>query len=86
MGGVISPSRAICYEMRDAKSPSDAGVIMRTVRMDGDTLRLEPAHGTSTLRAWIVWRDGVGHGAMTRTAESQGAVAVVATRFPCPAP
>jgi hypothetical protein len=86
MGGVVSPAHAICYELRDAKSPSDAGVIMRTVRMDGDTLRLEPAQGTSTLRAWIVWRDNGGHGAMTRTADGQGAVAVMATRSPCPAP
>jgi hypothetical protein len=84
--GAAPSSSTICYQVRDAKSPTDAGVIMRAVRVDGDTLRLEPAQGTSALRAWIVWRDSTGLGAISPSADGRGAVAVVATRSPCPAP
>ena len=89
-GGAAAPAniqaRGIrCYRVRDPKALTDAGVIMQMMNADGDTLRLEPVQGQSGLRAWIVWRDGLGHGAMT-AADGTGAVAIIATVSTCPAP
>jgi hypothetical protein len=74
-----------CYRVSDPNAPADAGIVMRMVSTDGDTLRLESSPEKSALRAWIVWRDGLGHGALT-TADGKGAVAIVATPSVCPAP
>lgn len=74
-----------CYRVRDPNAPVDAGIVMRMVSTDGDTLRLESSPEKSGLRAWIVWRDGLGHGALT-TADGKGAVAIVATASACPTP
>lgn len=79
-----------CYEVRAVQTPNTV-VIMRAVRADGDTLRLQAVQGTSThgasaLRAWVIVHDGTGRGAMTSAADGSGAVAVVATVAPCPAP
>lgn len=84
-----------CYEVRAVQTPNTV-VIMRAVRADGDTLRLQAVQetstqgtstqGTSTLRAWVIVHDGTGRGAMTSAVDGSGAVAVVATVAPCPAP
>jgi len=74
-----------CFRVREPRATADAGIIMRLAHADGDTLRLESEQGTSGLRAWIVWRDSLGYGAMTTT-EGKGAVAIVATTTGCPAP
>jgi len=76
---------ARCFRVRDPKVLTDAGVIMRMMNADGDTLRLESVQGQSRLRAWIVWRDGLGHGAMTAV-DGTSAVAIIATVSTCPAP
>ncbi len=78
--------RIVCYLVRSANAAADAGIVMRFIRMDADTLRLEPALGTSTLRAWAVWSDSVGRGAMTATNDRRGAVPVIVTRSACAVP
>lgn len=75
-----------CFRLQEREQSSATTVIMRTVRTDGDTLRLEPVQAASPLRAWIVWRDGMGHGAMTQDADGRGVVPVVASPVACPAP
>lgn len=91
VSGNVMPAKATlrdlrCYRVREPSAPAEAGVVMRAVRVDGDTLRLEPAAATSTLRAWIIWRDGVGHGAIMTSADGKDAVAVEATLTACPTP
>jgi len=88
MGGVsaFSARAGACYGVRDANVPSDAGVVMRVVRTDGDTLFLEPMQGRTSLRAWVIWRDGAARGAMSAAPDARGAVPVVATPAACPAP
>lgn len=81
----VQMTGARCFRVREPNASVDAGVLMRSMHTDGDTLRLESAQGTSGLRAWIVWRDGLGHGAMT-AADGKGAVAIVATAAVCPTP
>jgi len=88
-GGISSAksaSRVPCYRVRQDSTSDETGVVMRLVRTNGDTLRLEPAQGQSSLRAWVVWRDGTGHGQMTPNADGRGAVAVTALPVACPAP
>ncbi|MHB8838403.1 MAG: hypothetical protein ACYC7F_05565 [Gemmatimonadaceae bacterium] len=89
MGAAARPptvANGPCYFVREGNAPPEVGVMMRSVRMDGDTVRLEPAQGTSALRAWVVWRDGMGRGAMTATADTRSAIPVVAMTAACPKP
>jgi len=75
-----------CYRIQVGEEPAEMGVVMRAVRVDGDTLRLEPVQGTSPLRAWVVLREGTGYGEMTAARDKRSTVAVVAIPAECPAP
>jgi hypothetical protein len=83
----VAPQAAFapCYQVRAVDAP-ERTVIMRALRADGDTVRLQSALGSPTLRAWLVVHDGTGRGAMTTAMDGSGAVAVVATAVRCPAP
>lgn len=95
LGGVAAQARkagvapaTACYRLQESGPPTAQVIVMRHVRTDGDTLRLEPLAGLSAspVRAWLVLRDGVARGAMTMAPGSRNTVPVTATPTNCPAP
>ncbi len=82
IGDVANPPAA-CFAVRslDAATPV---FVMRVVRTEGDTLRLESLL-PPVVRAWIVGRDGAWQGAWS-TAPAGAATTVTATLTKCPAP
>lgn len=75
-----------CYRVRKSNSPTDEGMVMRAVRIDGDTLRLQRVQGKASMRAWVIWRDGKQVGALMVADDGSASVSVVATPVACPAP
>jgi hypothetical protein len=87
-GGHAVPAKDVgaCFRLRDSSTQVELPLLMRGVRHDGDTLRLEPAHGAGPLRAWLVWNDVVGRGMLATEPDGRGALPVTATPATCPQP
>ncbi len=77
---------AACYRLESDRSPPEFVGVMRAVRTDGDTLRLEPAQGTAPLRAWIAWHGRAWRGVVMPGPAARDTIPVVAARVDCPVP
>jgi anti-sigma factor RsiW len=73
-----------CFRLMPDSTEKDNAVVMRVVRVDGDTLRLEPTQDSTGWRAWIVWRDQAGHGVLSTGDVRRSNVRVTAASTPCP--
>jgi hypothetical protein len=83
--GLMAQARA-CFRLYDRRTQAEVPRLMRSMRTDGDTLRLEVAQGTSPLRAWLVWSDGIARGMLATEPDGRGVVPVTATLAICPPP
>ena len=87
MSRVVSAANAhACFRLQDGRTMTELPRLMRSVRTDGDTLRLEVAQGTSPLRAWLVWSAGVARGMLVTEPDARREVPVTGTVAICPQP
>jgi hypothetical protein len=75
-----------CYGMRDSRTSTATGIVMRGERQMSDTLFLAPLQPTSPARGWVVTRDGALRGVLTTEPGGRGMLLVTAVRMPCPTP
>lgn len=83
--GLVTQAHA-CFRLTDRRTQAELPRLMRSMRNDRDTLRLEVAQGTSPLRAWLVWSDGIARGMLATEPDGRGIIPVTATLAICPPP
>jgi hypothetical protein len=76
----------VCYRIIPDGVPAVAAVVVRLVRVDGDTLRLEGVRSTAAETVWLVPRESGWRGVMFTRGDTVRVVPVTGTRTLCPAP
>jgi hypothetical protein len=76
----------ICYRVLPDSAPPAAAVVMRLVRVYGDTMRLEGAPVKSTETAWLVPHGASWRGVMITRGDTVRVTPATGTLTICPTP